>query len=56
MEVEVQCWGTGLTLAWLMIKPMNVDTSTDRDSEGLLRRGSCLSKGKAAGSSSTVTV
>lgn len=45
-----------LTLAWLMISPMNVDTSMDRDNGGLLRRRSALSTGKAAGSSGTVTV
>ncbi len=48
--------GGGLTLAWLMIRPMNVDTSLDRDNDGLFRRRSGLSKEKAAGSSGTVTV
>lgn len=44
-------------MAWLMIRPMNVDTSLDRDNEGLFRRSSGLSKGKAAGvSSGKVTV
>lgn len=46
----------GLTLAWLMIRPMNVDTSLDRDNDGLFRRRSGLSKGKTVGSSGTVTV
>lgn len=43
-------------MAWLMISPMNVDTSLDRDSDGLFRRSSGLSEGNAAGSSGTVTV
>lgn len=50
------CSGAGLTLAWLMIRPMNVDTSLDRDNDGLFRCSSCLSRGKAVGSSGTVTV
>lgn len=51
-----RCSGAGLTLAWLMIRPMNVDTSLDRDNDGLFRCSSCLSRGKAVGSSGTVTV
>lgn len=53
---QQRCSGRGLTLAWLMIRPTNVDTSMDRDTEELLRRRSDLSRGKAAGSSGTVTV
>lgn len=39
-----------------MIRPMNVDTSLDRDNDGLFFRRSGLSKERAAGSSATVTV
>lgn len=47
-----------LTLAWLMRRPTNVDTSIDRDMVGLFLRRSGLMKGKtdAGGSSGTVTV
>jgi len=38
------------------MRPMNVDTSLERDNDGLFRRTSGFSKGKAAGSSGTVTV
>lgn len=48
--------GGGLTLAWLMIRPMNVDTSLDRDNDGLFRCRLVLCNGKAAGSSDPVTV
>lgn len=58
MQTVIEELRVGLTLAWLMRSPTNVDTSMERDIVGLFLRISCLMKGKAeaGGSSGTVTV